>query len=135
MTPSVIDLIHLEGVQARFRQIPLCVPFAQIRYFQADAKYVEVHHETGLLIIDRPLCEACQVYGEQVVQIHRGTAVVRSQVEGWTSSRADGKNTRVFLRVRGVDDVLAVSRRFVSHVKAQFPKFQKVPLRTRGFMN
>jgi two-component system response regulator AlgR len=86
----------------------LClIPLAEIRCFCADQKYVAVHHGAGVDLIDEPLKALEEEFGRNFVRIHRGALVALAHVE--SVRRDDGG--RLYVKLRGVDEPLAVSRR------------------------
>ena len=86
----------------------LClIPLSEVRCFCADQKYVAIHHGAGVDLIDEPLKALEEEFGEEFVRIHRGSLVALAHVE---SVSRDEKG-QLHVKLRGVDDVLTVSRR------------------------
>jgi two-component system response regulator AlgR len=86
----------------------LClIPLSDIRCFRADQKYVAIHHGAGVDLIDEPLKALEDEFGEEFVRIHRGSLVALAHVE---SVSRDDKG-QLHVKLRGVEDALAVSRR------------------------
>jgi two-component system response regulator AlgR len=94
-------------VCARVRGEMRIVPVAQIAYFLADAKYVEVHHDRGEVLIEDSLVSLEQEFGDRFVRVHRNCLVARDRIE------ALGRNAdnEVIVRLRGRPEELEVSRR------------------------
>ncbi|MTW04068.1 LytR/AlgR family response regulator transcription factor [Pseudoduganella ginsengisoli] len=91
------------------------VPVADVLYFQSDEKYTVVRARDGEHLIRTPIAElAAQLDPERFMQIHRSTLVNQDYVEG---VRRDD-NSRMFVRMRGVDGELAVSRAYVHLFRA-----------------
>jgi two-component system, LytTR family, response regulator AlgR len=92
---------------ARVRGEMRMVPVAQIAYFLADAKYVEVHHDHGEVLIEDSLVSLEQEFGDRFVRVHRNCLVARDRIE------ALGRNAdnEAFVRLRGRPEEIEVSRR------------------------
>jgi len=86
------------------------IPLSEVRFFQADHKYVTVRHEGGEVLIDDTLRYLEDEFGDRVVRIHRNALVLMDHLDGLE------RDTRGHYRVRmrGVEDKLDVSRRRVS---------------------
>jgi len=93
------------------------IPIGTISYFNADQKYVCVHHESGEDLIDDSLKSLEREFADEFVRIHRGALVAIDKVDRLEKS-ADGK-TRVILRQEGedVDGELTISRRHLADVR------------------
>lgn len=91
------------------------VPVADVLYFQSDEKYTVVRTRGGEHLIRTPIAElSAQLDPERFMQIHRSTLVNQDHVEG---VRRDD-NSRMFVRMRGVDGELPVSRAYVHLFRA-----------------
>ena len=97
------------------------IPLDAISYFNADQKYVCVHHEHGEDLIDDSLKSLEQEFADRFVRIHRGALVAVDKIEK-LEKQADGK-THVVLRKRpddddnAPDDELVISRRHLATVR------------------
>lgn len=93
------------------------IPIRDVSYFNADQKYVCVHHEGGEDLIDDSLKSLETEFAEDFVRIHRGALVAVDKVDRLEKS-ADGK-TRVILRQEDEDDSgeLTISRRHLADVR------------------
>ena len=100
-------------VQGELRLIPI----VDISYFNADQKYVCVHHMQGKDLIDDSLKSLEQEFAEQFVRIHRGALVAVDKIEKLEKT-ADGK-TSVRLRAANNEpvDELVISRRHLATVR------------------
>lgn len=91
------------------------VPVAEVLYFQSDEKYTVVRTRGGEHLIRTPIAElSAQLDPERFIQIHRSTLVNQDHVEG---VRRDD-NSRMYLRLRGVEAELPVSRAYVHLFRA-----------------
>jgi two-component system response regulator AlgR len=93
------------------------IPISDIRYFNADQKYVTVHHSGGQSLIDDSLKILEEEFADAFVRIHRSVLVALAQIDRLEKT-ADG-GTRVVLRDGAVDDedTLTISRRHLADVR------------------
>ena len=89
------------------------IPVEEIRYFQADQKYVTVHHAGGEDLLDEALKDLAEEFAEYFIRIHRSTLIALRFLE--RMDRSDSGQYEV--RLRGVETPLQVSRRHVTAVK------------------
>lgn len=100
-------------ISAKTRRGIELIPLTEIRYFQADHKYVTVRHEKGEVLIDDTLRDLEEEFGDRVVRIHRNALVMMDHLEG-VERDARGHYQ---VRMRGVEEKLDVSRRHVSGLR------------------
>jgi two-component system response regulator AlgR len=97
------------------------IPISEISFFNADQKYVCVHHANGLDLIDDSLKSLEQEFVAHFVRIHRGALVAIDKIER-LEKMADGK-THVVLRGNSrqddndPDNELVISRRHLATVR------------------
>ena len=84
-----------------------------IYYFQADQKYVTVHHAGGTELIDEALKDLAQEFHEDFVRVHRNALVSFGHVE----SLSRDEQGRLQVHLRGVGEPVAVSRRHAAQVR------------------
>lgn len=89
------------------------VPVEEVRYFQADQKYVAVHFDGGYVLIDEPLKSLEQEFGDLFVRIHRSTLVSLHFIESMENS-AQG---HFEVHLRGARRALPVSRRHMAGLR------------------
>lgn len=91
------------------------IPVGDIVFFHADDKYTVVRTAAGEHLIRTPIAElAGQLDPEQFWQVHRSTLINLDYLAG---TRRD-ETSRLFVRLRGVEAELPVSRAFVHLFKA-----------------
>lgn len=91
------------------------VPVADVLFFRADDKYTCVQTASGEHLIRTPIAElAQQLDPEQFWQVHRSTIINLDHVAG---TRRD-ELSRLYVRVRGFDGELPVSRAYVHLFKS-----------------
>ena len=89
------------------------VPIADVRYFQADQKYVTVRHRQGEVIIEESLKSLALEFKPLFLRIHRNALVATLHLEGLHKT-CQGRYEVFF---NGIDDRLEVSRRHVAAVR------------------
>lgn len=89
------------------------VPVDEVRYFQADQKYVTVRHGDGEVLVDETLKELETEFGDRFVRIHRNALVALRFIEGMELANAGHHR----VRLRGTEDKLTVSRRHVAGLR------------------
>ncbi len=89
------------------------VPVEDIRYFQADQKYVTVAHPGGQVLIEESLRTLENEFGERLLRVHRNALVAVSHVAG-PERGTDGRHQ---VRFKGMEQTLEVSRRLLTGVK------------------
>lgn len=94
------------------------VPVEEVRYFQADQKYVAVHHAGGYVLIDEPLKALEDEFADLFVRIHRSTLASLHFIESLECS----SQGRFEVRLRGVNQPLNVSRRHMPGLRRALVK-------------
>lgn len=89
------------------------VAMSDVYYFAADQKYVKVRHKDGMVLIDETLKDLEEEFKGVMFRIHRGSLVNLEYLD--LLELVDGGQYRV--RLRGVDEPLAVSRRHLSALR------------------
>jgi two-component system response regulator AlgR len=100
-------------ISARTRRGIELIPIDDVRFFQADQKYVTVRHSDGELLIDETLRELEEEFGERFVRVHRNALVASRYIEGLERD----ENGHFQIRMRGVDERVDISRRHLSSVR------------------
>lgn len=100
-------------ISARTRRGIELVPLEDVRYLQADQKYVTVRFGGGEVIIDETLRDLELEFGELFVRIHRNCLVAAAHIESLERT-GPGQSC---IRLRGVDEPLDVSRRHLASVR------------------
>lgn len=100
-------------ISAKTRRGIELIPLSEVKFFQADHKYVTVRHEGGEVLIDDTLRDLENEFGDRVVRIHRNALVMMDHLEGL--ERDPSGHYQV--RMRGIEERLDVSRRHVSGLR------------------
>lgn len=95
----------------------LLISIADIDFFCADQKYVAVHHDDGVSLIDDSLKSLEEEFADEFVRIHRGVLVAVARIES-LARMSDGR-LRVALRngSHHDDKQLIISRRHIADVR------------------
>jgi two-component system response regulator AlgR len=100
-------------ISARTRKGIELIPVDEVRYFQADQKYVTVRHGDGEIIVDETLRDLEDEFGDLFVRVHRNALISVRHIVGLDRS-SDGHYQ---IRLKDIDENLDISRRHVSTVR------------------
>ena len=100
-------------ISARTRRGIELIPVDDVRYFQADQKYVTVRHSGGEIIVDETLKELEEEFGERFVRVHRNALVAAHFIIG-LDRLADGHYQ---IRLKDIGESVDISRRHVAAVR------------------
>jgi two-component system, LytTR family, response regulator AlgR len=93
------------------------VPLPEVLYFKAELKYVTVRTAARSYILDASLSELEDKYPAQFMRVHRNALVARHAVRA-LEKHDDPEEGEVWaVRLNGIDELLAVSRRQLSAVR------------------
>jgi two-component system response regulator AlgR len=112
-----------EQVAVRTHRGTELIDLADIRYCEADQKYVTLHHSRGETVCDYTLKELEQAYPEHLLRIHRHTLVGVRFIQALRRNN-DGQS---MLALNDSDTLLPVSRRHASHVRQWLQEHQPSP--------
>ncbi|MES2950172.1 MAG: LytTR family DNA-binding domain-containing protein [Pseudomonadota bacterium] len=93
------------------------IPVQQILYFKAELKYVTVRTATRSYILDGSLNELEEKHRSDFVRIHRNALIARRAVRALEKHFDAEEGEGWAVRLNGVDEVLAVSRRQLAAVR------------------
>ena len=103
-------------IAARHREGLRLIPIDEVQYFLADQKYTTVRHLNGEDLIEDSLRLLENEFGAAFVRIHRNALVGVKYLER-IERNADGQ---YFVRLRGCEAPLQVSRRMAGELKERF---------------
>jgi two-component system response regulator AlgR len=93
------------------------VPLPEVLYFKAELKYVTVRTAARSYILDASLSELEEKYATQFMRVHRNALVACHAVRA-LERHDDPEEGEVWaVRLNGIDELLAVSRRQLSAVR------------------
>ena len=107
------DIRSRTHISAKTRRGIELIPLSEVRFFQADHKYVTVRHDKGEVLIDDTLRDLEDEFGDRLVRIHRNALVMMDHLEALERDSTGHYQ----VRMRGVDQKLDVSRRHVSGLR------------------
>jgi two-component system, LytTR family, response regulator AlgR len=93
------------------------VPLSEVIYLKAELKYVTVRTAGRSYILDGSLSELEERHAAQFMRIHRNALVARRAVRALEKHYDPEEGEGWALRLNGVDELLAVSRRQLSAVR------------------
>lgn len=108
-------------LSAQERGKVLLVPVSDIRYLRAELKYVTIRTADREILLEESLSRLEEEFTDRFVRIHRNCLVAKEYIEAFEKEAADGSDARWVVRVRDVDETLAVSRR-QQHIVRQLGK-------------
>ncbi|MEE4245647.1 MAG: LytTR family DNA-binding domain-containing protein [Kangiellaceae bacterium] len=110
---SAPDLTERKHISARLGGDVQLIPITDIYYFQADQKYVNIHHRRGEALIEQSLKQLEHELSPRFLRIHRNALVNLDHINGLTK---DNKG-HLFMTFKSIDDQLEISRRHASEVR------------------
>jgi two-component system, LytTR family, response regulator AlgR len=93
------------------------VPLLEVLYFKAELKYITVRTATRSYILDASLTELEERHPGQFLRVHRNALVARRAVRALEKHYDPEEGEGWALRLNGIDELLAVSRRQLSAVR------------------
>ena len=94
------------------------VPLHQIVYLKAEQKYVTVRTASRTYILDSSLSELENRFPNQFLRVHRNALVNPSQMRTLEKQYTDEEGECWAMRLHSVPEILQVSRRQLSSVRA-----------------
>ena len=121
---TALNRVQLSALQAAndTRRIHLCartykgmrlINIKDIRYLQADQKYVTVRDEQQEVIVDETLRELEHEFADVFVRVHRNALVSRKHIVGLEK----GVTGQIVMRLDGVPETVDISRRHLPAVR------------------
>ena len=101
------------------------VPLHQVVYLKAEQKYVTVRTASRTFILDSSLSELEQRYPGQFVRIHRNALINPSQMRVLEKQYTDEEGECWAMRLHSVPEILQVSRRQLSSVRAALQNIRR----------
>lgn len=93
------------------------VPLAEVIYLKAELKYITVRTAAKSYILDGALSELEEKYATQFMRIHRNALIARRAVRALEKHYDPEEGEGWAVRLNGVDELLAVSRRQLAAVR------------------
>jgi two-component system response regulator AlgR len=93
------------------------VPVSEVVYLKAELKYITLRTAERSLILDGSLSELEERHGAHFLRIHRNALVARHRVRALEKHFDEDEGEGWAVRLHGVDELLAVSRRQLAAVR------------------
>jgi len=93
------------------------VPLAEVLYFKAELKYITVRTASRSYILDASLSELEERHAAGFLRVHRNALVARHAVRALEKHYDPEEGEGWAVRLNGIEDLLAVSRRQLSAVR------------------
>ncbi|MBI1887968.1 MAG: response regulator transcription factor [Nitrosomonadales bacterium] len=95
------------------------VPVEQVLFLRAELKYVTVRTAEHEYLLEEPLTALEQEFAARFARIHRNCLVAKEAIEGFEKGGEEGEGSGWMVRLKGVDELLAISRR-QQHIVKEF---------------
>jgi two-component system response regulator AlgR len=93
------------------------VPLTEVLYFKAELKYITVRTAGKSYILDASLSELEERHAAQFLRVHRNALVSRRAIRALEKHYDPEEGEGWAVRLNGIEDLLAVSRRQLSAVR------------------
>jgi two-component system, LytTR family, response regulator AlgR len=93
------------------------VPLGEVLYLKAELKYITVRTATRSYVLDGSLGELEEKYAQQFMRIHRNALISRRAVRALEKHFDPEEGEGWAVRLNGISELLAVSRRQLSAVR------------------
>lgn len=103
-------IVHARGRTER-------IPLRQVLYFKAELKYVTLRTATRSCVLDGSLNELEEKYAPDFLRIHRNALIAKRAVRALEKHHDPDEGEGWAVRLHGVDEALAVSRRQLAAVR------------------
>lgn len=100
-------------ISSRTRKGIILVPIEDIYYFRAEHKYVTVRYKGGEVLVEETLKDLESEFEDSMVRIHRNCLVTRHGLQVLERDKIG----QVYLRLKGVPELLEVSRRHLPRIR------------------
>lgn len=110
---STAKIDERQHIAARTHRGMELIPISDVYYFLADQKYITVRHSRGEILIDETLKDLEEEFGSRFLRVHRNALLAPRFLDG-LETNATGQT---FVRFKGIEERLLVSRRHVSHLR------------------
>ena len=94
------------------------IPIEQVLYLRAELKYVTVRTAEREFLIEESLNSLEKEFAARFIRIHRNCLVAKEAVHGFEKGGDEGESGWM-VRVKGIDELLAISRR-QQHIVKEF---------------
>jgi len=95
------------------------VPIEQVLFLRAELKYVTVRTAEHEYLLEESLTSLEREFATRFVRIHRNCLVAKEAIEGFEKGDEEGEGSGWMVRLKGLDELLAISRR-QQHIVKEF---------------
>ncbi|MBK9161033.1 MAG: response regulator transcription factor [Nitrosomonadales bacterium] len=95
------------------------VPVEQVLYLRAELKYVTVRTADHEYLLEESLSALEKEFATRFVRIHRNCLVAKEEIEGFEKGGEEGESSGWMVKLKGLDELLAISRR-QQHIVREF---------------
>jgi len=95
------------------------VPVEQVLFLRAELKYVTVRTAESEYLLEESLSALEKEFATRFVRIHRNCLVAKEAIEGFEKGGEEGEGSGWMVRLKGADELLAISRR-QQHIVKEF---------------
>jgi len=95
------------------------VPVEQVLFLRAELKYVTVRTAESEYLLEESLFALEKEFATRFVRIHRNCLVAKEAIEGFEKGGEEGEGSGWMVRLKGADELLAISRR-QQHIVKEF---------------
>lgn len=113
LEPDLIGQVLIIQDRGRTERVPL----AEVLYLKAELKYITVRTTTHSYILDGALNELEEKYATHFIRVHRNALIARRAVRALVKHFDVEEGEGWAVRLSGIDELLAVSRRQLSAVR------------------
>ena len=113
LQPDLIGEVLIIQDRGRTERVPL----AEVLYLKAELKYITVRTATHSYIFDGALSELEEKYAAHFMRVHRNALIARRAVRALVKHFDAEEGEGWAVRLSGIDELLAVSRRQLSAVR------------------
>ena len=95
------------------------VPIEQVLFLRAELKYVTVRTAEHEYLLEESLTGLEKEFAARFVRIHRNCMVAKEAIEGFEKGSEEGEGSGWMVKLKGLDELLAISRR-QQHIVKEF---------------
>ncbi len=95
------------------------MPIEQVLFLRAELKYVTVRTAGQDYLLEESLTALEKEFAARFVRIHRNCLVAKEAIEGFEKGGEEGDSSGWMVRLKGLDEPLAISRR-QQHIVKEF---------------
>lgn len=115
--PNPVPSTPQESLVIQDRGLVLRVPLAEVLYFKAELKYITVRTAGKAYILDASLADLESRHAGRFLRVHRNALVARHAMRALEKHHDPVEGEGWAVRLHGVDELLAVSRRQLGAVR------------------